>query len=199
MKDLEGEREGGLEALTRAYTRDAISVSEFERRAALIQQARDIAGIEAVLADLPREAPARDRPLAETRDRPLAGGIAASTRIDSSLAGSQSVSCVMSDRSLTGDWLTGNRVQAFTLMGSTKIDLRDVALPPEGLRIETTVCMGEVIITVPRGLAVRLNAAPFMGEVSAARNVRQRALPNEPILQIDGFVLMGSLKVVAPD
>lgn len=105
----------------------------------------------------------------------------------------------MSDRSLAGDWLTGNRVQAFTFMGRTKIDLRNVPLPPGGLRIETMVCMGEVVITVPRGLAVRLNASPFMGEVGANHDVTQRAAVGEPVVQIDGFILMGSLKVIASD
>jgi len=200
MKDLESEREGGLEALTRAYTSDAISVAEFERRAALIQQARDNASIEGILADLPREVP-RDRPLTRAGDR---GQVrdelrSSSPRIDDRLSGNQSISCVMSDRSLAGDWLTGNRVQAFTFMGRTKIDLRNVPLPPGGLRIETMVCMGEVVITVPRGLAVRLNASPFMGEVGANHDVTQRAAVGEPVVQIDGFILMGSLKVIASD
>ena len=61
------------------------------------------------------------------------------------------------------------------------------------------VCMGEIVITVPRGLAVRLNASPFMGEVGANREVTQRAAPGEPVIQIDGFVFMGSLRVIAAD
>ena len=105
----------------------------------------------------------------------------------------------MGERSLQGDWLTGDNVQAFTLMGSTRIDLRDIALPPDGLRFDIYVCMGEVVVTVPRGLAVRLNATPFMGEVSANRNVTQSPVAGEPGIRIDGFVLMGSLKIVVAD
>lgn len=200
MRELDEDRELGLEALTRAYTTDVISVSEFERRAALIQQASDGAAIRALLADFPQEEPrgrAVSRPsasgLARNADRP------APSRIDDRLSGSQSLTCVMGERSLQGDWLTGDHVHNYTLMGSTRIDLRDLALPPEGLRFEIFVCMGEVVITVPRGLAVRLNATPFMGEVTANRDVRQSPVAGEPGVRIDGFVLMGSLKVVAAD
>lgn len=183
MVNLDDARERALETLTKAYTADAIPVSEFERRASLVQKARDQAEIDVLVADLPRTAPT-DRPISRA------------TSTNPALAGSQSVACVMGERHLQGDWLSGDRVQNFTLMGSVKLDLRDAPLPPEGLRIEAFVCMGETTVIVPRGLAVRLNAVPFMGEASAARDVAQRANPGEPVVRIDGFVLMGSLRVV---
>ncbi|HUX36774.1 MAG TPA: LiaF domain-containing protein [Rectinemataceae bacterium] len=193
MNELEAERERGLEALTRAYTSDAISVSDFERRAGLVQQARDGASIREIVADLPVEAPGA-RPLSNSgRPSPL------SQRTDPSLSGSQSVACVMGDRHMQGDWLSGDRVQSFTLMGSTKLDLREVILPPGGLRIDLSVVMGETVVVVPRGLAVRLGAFPFMGEASAARDVAQRAAPGEPVVAIEGFAFMGSIRVIAAD
>ncbi len=192
MNDLEVERERGLEALTRAYTSDAISVTDFERRAGLVQQAKDSASIRELVADLPQEAPGASLP---SRGGPSSLG----RRTDPSLAGSQSIACVMGDRHMQGDWLSGDRVQSFTLMGSTKLDLRDVALPPGGLRIDLSVVMGETVVVVPRGLAVRLSAFPFMGEASAARDVAQRAAPGEPLLVIEGFAFMGSIRVIASD
>lgn len=202
MNELDNERERTLEALTRAYTADAIPVSEFERRAALVQKAARASELRDLLADLPAEAPG-DRPLSrrtEARGEPSRSGASAYRgELDPGLSGSQSLACVMGERNLQGDWLTGDRVQSFTLMGSTKIDLRDVALPPEGLRIEAFVVMGEALVVVPRGLAVRLNAVPFMGEANAARDVVQRAAPGEPVVRIEGFALMGSIRVVAAD
>ena len=200
MSDLDQIRERGLEALTRAYTSDAITVSEFERRAALVQAARDRAGIEELIRDLPGEAPG-DRPLSrrsEGSSRSEEGRRGAPLRV-AEMTGSQQVSCVMGDRRLQGDWLSGDRVQCFTLMGSTKLDLRDVPIPADGLRIEAFVVMGEAVIIVPRNLAVRLNAFPFMGEANAARDVAQRAAPGDPVLRVDGFALMGSIRVVAAD
>jgi hypothetical protein len=199
---VESKREQGLEALTRAFSADFLSMDEYEKRAGLVQNARDYAEIDAVLADLPREAPhdfpARPAPSGPDKASPR-DGLRGDVRIDTTLSGSQTVACVMGDRQLQGDWLTGDRVDSFTLMGSTKIDLRDVALPEGRLRIEAFVLMGETRIIVPRGLPVRLNAFPFMGEATARRDVNQRVVQGEPHVLIEGFVMMGSLVVIAQD
>jgi hypothetical protein len=191
-RTLESGREHALEVLTRAFSGDLVSMDEYERRATEIQKAGSVADIDLVVADLPGVSEA-SRPRREEA-RP-----AAATRVDSSLAGSQTLACVMGDRQLQGDWLNSSRVDSFTLMGSTKIDLRDVAMPPDQLKISTFVLMGETRVVVPRGMAVRLNVFPFMGEATAKRDVNQRIVPGEPYVVIEGFVMMGSLVVVAQD
>jgi len=192
MSELDLIRERGLETITRAYTSDAIPVSEFERRASVIQRARDASAVEAAIADLPPDMPS-DASRSKSDERPP------SNALDASLAGSQSVACVMGERHLQGDWLTGDRVRTVALMGSVRLDLREVSLPPEGLHIEVFVVMGETVVVVPHGTAVRLDAVPFMGEAAAARDVTQRASPDKPLVRIGGLALMGSIRVIAAD
>ncbi|MEI6873941.1 MAG: LiaF domain-containing protein [Spirochaetota bacterium] len=189
---METGREHALEILTRAFSGDLVSMEEYERRAGEIQKARSVADIDLVVADLsgvPEAQPSRN---GTTRPDPA-------SRVDPNLSGSQTLACVMGDRQLQGDWLNGSRVDSFTLMGSTKIDLRDVAMPDDHLKIQALVLMGETRVVVPRGMAVRLNVFPFMGEATAKRDVNQRVVPGEPYVIIEGFVMMGSLVVVAQD
>ena len=187
---IDEHRERALGILTGAFSSDLISMEEYERRAGEIQRCTSPIEVERAVSDLPTEA-------GETR-KPVSAA-ATERRVDASLSGSQTVACVMGDRQLQGDWLNGNRVESFTLMGSTKIDLRDVAMPAERLKIEAFVLMGETRVIVPRGMAVRLNVFPFMGDATAKRDVNQRVTPGEPYVVIEGFVMMGSLVVIAQD
>jgi hypothetical protein len=189
-------RDRALEAITRAFSSDRITVEEYERRAGQIQSARAVEEVERVLVDLPFPTPAS--PQATSRQAP-ASRSAMPPRVDPGLSGSQTVACVMGERQLQGDFLNGNRVETFTLMGSTKIDLRDTAMPEGRLKIEAFVLMGETRVVVPRGLPVHLNVFPFMGEAMAKRDVNQRVVPDEPHVLIEGFVMMGSIVVVAQD
>jgi hypothetical protein len=189
---VEASREHGLQTITKAFASDLISMEEYERRAGSLQKARSPEEVDLVIADLPAAAPQGRSPAPAPRS-------AVAPRVDESLSGSQTLACVMGERHLQGDWLNGDRVESFTLMGSTKIDLREVALPGERLKIEAFVLMGETRVIVPRGMAVRLNVFPFMGEAVAKRDVNQRVTPGEPYVLIEGFVMMGSLVVVAQD
>ena len=114
-QDLSSSRERGLETITKAFASDLISMDEYERRAGSLQKARSPEEVDLVIADLPAPAPQGRSPATAPR-------AALAPRVDESLAGSQSVACVMGERHLQGDWLNGDRVDSFTLMGSTRID-----------------------------------------------------------------------------
>lgn len=204
---LEERRERALERLTTAFSRDEIAMEDYEARAALAQRARDEEELARALDGLPGAAPAQGYPAArqESRparapySRPVAQAPVRELRVDPNLSGSTTLACVMGDRQLSGDWLNADRVDSFTLMGSTKIDLRDTAIPEGRLRIEAFCMMGETKVIVPRGLPVKLSAFPFMGEAKVASGVEQRIRPGEPFVDVSGFIMMGSLVVVAMD
>lgn len=203
-RSLESRRELALERLTTAFAEDRMSMEDYELRATAVQRADDAEELARLVADLPESAPAGRYPAAprspgaprppRAPERP-----SAPLRVDPGLSGGSTVACVMGERNLQGDWLNGDKVDAFTLMGSTKLDLRDTALPEGRLRIEVFCLMGETKVVVPRGLPVRIRAFPFMGEARAARDVDQRIDRDGPYVDIEGFVMMGSLVVVAAD
>lgn len=196
--ELDKLRQSALDRLTEAYASDLVTLESYEARAGLAQNASTARELDQAMEGLEASRPAtaareRTRPPVERQSA------RAPNRIDDSLGGLYSIACVMGDRQLTGDWLNGDQVGSFTVMGSTKIDLRDTALPPGRLKIDAFCLMGETKIIVPRGLPVRLNVFPFMGEAKLARDVRSRVLPGEPFVEVNGFAMMGSLVVVAAD
>lgn len=187
---LETRRERVMERLTQAFSTNGLDMEEYERRAGLAQAARMDAELEALVLDLPSEAPSGSAPA--RRSAPGSEYLRASAPLES---GSRSVACVMSDRRMTGDWLQTDKVDAFTLMGSTTLDLRGVELPPGPIRIDAFVLMGETVVIVPRDLPVRMDAFAFMGEASARRDVSQNVRGARTWVEVGGFVLMGSIEV----
>jgi len=208
---FEAHRQRVIDALTEAYASDRITVEEYEARAAAAAAADRPGELEDLIADLPvrrspEDAPRRSRsetpepPFAPRRPSPPPRPYTASYPAYGSGDGTVSVACVMGDRRMTGNWLDSDRVNSFTLMGSTRLDLRDADLPESGpVRIEAFVLMGETVVIVPRELPVRLTTMPFMGEAVARRDVDQNVRGARRWLEISGLVVMGSVVVKAAD
>ena len=190
LDGLERRRERVMERLTHAFSTNGLDMDEYERRAGLAQAASLDAELDALLLDLPGEAPVGNAPAMRAASAP--GYLRASAPLES---GSRSVACVMSDRRMTGDWLQSDKVETFTLMGSTTLDLRGVELPPGPIRIDAFVLMGETVVIVPRDLPVRMDAFAFMGEATARRDVSQNVRGARSWVEVGGFVLMGSIEV----
>ena len=127
---MEELRQAAMDRLTEAFAADQITMEEYERRASLANLAARPPALDDLTFDLP----------AINADGQKGGHAARSRRSSGSfdLIGAPPVTtgCVMGDRHLTGNWLTSDRVSTFTVMGSTKIDLRDVDLPPGATKIE---------------------------------------------------------------
>jgi len=208
---FEAHRQRVIDALTQAYASDQITMEEYEARAAAAAAADRPGELEDLISDLPAPRPSGDSvrrprhvapeaPLAPRRPSPPPRPYSASYPSYGSGDGTVSVACVMGDRRMTGNWLDSDRVNSFTLMGSTRLDLRDADLPESGpVRIEAFVLMGETVVIVPRELPVRLTAMPFMGEAVARRDVDQNIRGARRWLEISGLVVMGSVVVKAAD
>lgn len=204
-REFEEGRQRVLDRLTDAFAADRVSLEDYESRVVAVQRARAPSELAELVADLPEEAPKGAAPATRRpaeprrRDSPESQAGALRNSIDPGLAGSESVACVMSDRNLQGDWLTGDKVDSFTLMGSTKFDFRETTLPRGRVKIDAFCLMGDVKIIVPRGLPVKMTAFPFMADARVAHNVSRRVVPGEPYLEISGFVMMGDIQVSAAD
>lgn len=192
---LEARRQLALDRLTEAFSRDTISMEAYESRVATIQRATRPEEIDSGVSGLP-PLPASPQP----RDAKARGGRAPATvlanPIDPRLKGEETVACVMGNRVLQGDFLSGDKIGVFTVMGSTRIDLTATALPPGRLKIDAFCVMGDVKVIVPRGLPVKMNTFPIMGNSHIDREVDRRITRGEPYLEINGLALMGNLMVV---
>ena len=193
---LEDRRQHVLDRLTEAFAADQIFMEDYESRVVVAQNARDDSELDRAVAGL-QNSELRSGERATVAARPSAAALP--NRIDARISGSSSLACVMGERNLTGDWLSADQVSALTVMGSTKLDLRDTALPPGRLKIDAFIFMGEMQIIVPRGLPVNVNAFPFMGEARADRGVEHRVQAGRPFVEVNGFAMMGSIRVILGD
>jgi hypothetical protein len=197
-------RHAALDAVLTAYVHDKLTLQDYENRVDAIQKATTQDTIRVQVSDLPLSFAPLDsaRPVA-TRDQ---------------AAGQEKPTfalCIMGERKLTGDWLKGRGVISMTVMGETRIDLRNTMLPPGILKIQAFAVMGEIDIHVPKGVPVRMNVVPFMGEAHMHRSAVERndadrhssiadttgAAPGSPgvsvTIEISGLALMGSINVKA--
>lgn len=199
--DFEARRQKTIDILTEAYASDLIEVEEYEARAAVAASARLPRELDDLVADIPEPSRSTERsPSSSSCERARGGRFPDSYRPTQPAGHPLAVSCVMGDRRMTGNWLDSDTVNSFTLMGSTRLDLRDADLPESGpIRIDAFVLMGEVVVIVPREIPVRMTATPFMGEATTRRDVDQNVRGARRWVEVSGLVLMGSVVVKAAD
>ncbi|MEJ5183673.1 MAG: LiaF domain-containing protein [Rectinemataceae bacterium] len=121
--------------------------------------------------------------------------------------------CIMGDRRIVLGTEPARSATSFTLMGSTKIDLSEANIPPEGLHLEVIAVMGETVIIVPPDIPVKMSVVPIMGEAVVRRGVlssvpvradRERDTDlgqleiSAGTIEISGLALMGSVSVRTP-
>lgn len=192
---LEARRQLALDRLTEAFASDLITMDGYEGRVSRVQGADGPEAIDEAVSDLPQVSPRAGKSAPERSSRRKSPELY-SNAVDSRLRGEESVSCIMGNRVLSGDWLSGDKVGVFTLMGSTKIDLMDTALPPGRLRIDAFCLMGDIKVVVPRGLPVKMNGLPIMGNAHVAREVERHIERGSPYVEVSGLTLMGNIVIV---
>ncbi|MCX7025189.1 MAG: LiaF-related protein [Spirochaetes bacterium] len=183
---IDRRRQAVMDRLTEAFSSDALDMEEYERRASAANIASTTLDLDLLVADLDLSRP---KPVASPGRR------TASDVSDRRGGPEQTVACIMGERTLSGDWLTSDRVSTFTLMGNTQIDLRDVSLPAGPTRIDIFTLMGETVIMVPRDLPVRMTATPVMAEARLNRDVNGNTRDADTWIEVGGMVVMGSLVV----
>ena len=201
---LEARRELALDRLTEAFASDLVTMEDYEARVSEVQNADRPGAIDAAVADLPQVKPrddAKGRGAAKRGSGRGSGSrsLAYRNAIDPRLRGEENVACILGNRNLQGDFLSGDRIGSFTVLGNTSIDLRDTALPPGALRIDAFCVMGNLKVIVPHGLPVKMNSLPVLGDSHIARDVERRVERGMPHVVVNGFAIMGNLVVVAQD
>ena len=96
------------------------------------------------------------------------------------------------DRQVSHADLRGEEI--VTVMGTSKLDMRDITISDMPAELNITCVMGQVNIRVPSDLSVAIDNSTVMGESKDDR----RAAPSSADaadLTITGTVVMGSLKV----
>lgn len=94
---------------------------------------------------------------------------------------------------VTTDDFRGGEVRA--VMGSAKLDMRDLGAPSPTASLDVNCVMGEIALRVPPDWSVRIDSSAVMGEAKDERPRTPSAQSAAPDLIITGAVVMGSLKI----
>ena len=198
-------RERVIQALSRGFSEDVLTIDEFERRLDVAVRAGSPAELDALLADLP--GPGVDVG-AEPAARPPATRAPSPSGDDSAR---QHVIAIMSGNTRAGAWRPRRKIFAYAFWGGAELDFREAALLPGVTEVVAIGIMGGVDIIVPPGVGVEVNGFAFMGGLDAPRGLpgldlvigtggSERRAEREPAhdgprIRVTGFALMGGVSV----
>lgn len=171
-----GDRERrDVDALLQEALGDGVlSLSEYDERAAQCWAARTRTELDLVVRDLPGGRPPQP-PVVAPGATPITRRVVA----------------VMSESELAVPLAPGQPVQAISVMGEAKVDLRREDLPAE-VHVHAVAVMGEVKVHVPPGSHVHLTGGALMGERKAKLGP---AVPGGPVIHVSATAIMGTVVV----
>jgi len=189
---LAGKRQQVLDRLTDAFSLGYLDMDAYEQRVEAATTTQLPVVLDGLVMDLPSN-------LAEQAAAPQGTVRTALYGSNTALSGlpRMNTACIMGDKRYSGNWLESDKVTAFTLMGSTRLDLCDCQLPPGPTSIELFTLMGDIHITVPASIPVRFNVTSIMADAKIDRAVNQKVQSATSWIEVSGLVLMGDVKVKA--
>ena len=179
-------REHTIDALCRHFANDALTVDEFERRVDLAHRASNIDDLARLLEDLPE--------LGRPSSAPApAGESAPGAAVERAERGY--VVAIMGGATRKGRWAPAQRTLVYTTWGGVELDFREAELPPGVTELTVCAVMGGVEILVPPGLAVDSDGVAIAGGFDQIGNASAPTSPDQPVLRIRGFTLMGGMEI----
>lgn len=171
MSDFADKKTAAIEILTKRFSKDELSMEEYERLVSDIQNADSEREL-SVVADIASGS----------------GGYIDQGDIQTNVA-------ILSERRLSGSWLTKRSVAGITFLASQVFDFRNVHLPAGVTTIELFTIFGAVEIIVPPTLAVRMEVSPLAGEAKLNRGVKTEEETGKAVLLVCGNAIFGSIIV----
>lgn len=139
-------RDHAIERLQDHFAKNHLEVAEYERRVELAERATTDAALVALLADLPS--------LPSDRAIAVAGGAGRVTA---------TVSATLGSASRRGRWRVPSLVKVRAVLGSVSLDLSEAELAAGETVLEVSALLGNVVVTVPEGLAVECEGSALLG------------------------------------
>jgi hypothetical protein len=168
----DAERECAVAMLQQATEEGRLTLGEYSSRldAALAARARG------QLGELVRDIPASSHPV-----RALS-------------AAASKITAILGNNSRTGRWQVAGEIEAVSILGTCKLDLRDAEIQGSEIVIKVTVVLGSMEILVPPGVRVEMEQVSVMAGRSEKRS-RHEPVAGAPVVYIQGSVYLGSITV----
>ena len=181
---LRDRREQVIASLNEHFAADVLDVDEFDARVDAAHQAKTIAALERLVADL--------APLPPTAPRPETTALV--VHDNPHRPAEKSLSTIFGGTERRGPWLVPSKLKLRTWWGGSMLDFREADFGPGVTELQVSCVMGGVHIIVPPQLAVDVEVSAIMGGVDE-RHATGRPDPGRPILRITGLVMMGGLEI----
>ena len=177
------------EVLRTAAGEGRIDLEELDERLGLTYAAKTYGDLVPITADLPVAGAPHAVPPAPRPQAPLVPA----TRHESSFS-------IMSDCTRRGVWQVPEKHNAFTMMGSITLDLREAQLSSHETVIEVYAIMAGVEIVVNPWTQVVVEGVGIMGAFNEARTkVEPDIRPDSPVVRVKGLALMAGVDVKRKD
>ena len=187
MRVSDDDRYKVAEVLRQAAGEGRIDLEELDQRLEATFAAKTYAELVPLTVDLPAHTTTRavvPKPV-EHRSVPAVAGPSYTTSM-----------AIMSECKRVGPWTVGDSHNAFALMGSVVLDMRQASFAAREVVVHANAVMGEVRILVDAATTVVVEGAAVMGEFSEQRpKVPYAPTADSPVVRVRGFCLMGSVHV----
>lgn len=200
MRASDADRERVAGVLRESYAEGRLSPAEHEERLAEVYRATTYGELLPTLTDLPvppgtLELPGTPQsPVSWSAAVPAATGAGALV-VDPGRAGSGEARlvAVFSGFDRKGHFVLAPKVNATCIFGGGTIDLSHAVLTARETEIQAVCIFGGVEITVPSGVAVRLEVTGVFGGSDGPRD--EALPPNAPVLRVTGAAIFGGVSI----
>ncbi|MCL4212465.1 MAG: DUF1707 domain-containing protein [Gemmatimonadales bacterium] len=181
---LDLEREEVVQALCAHYAQDHLSTGELESRFERVYRSTDRRELRTVLEGLPAMGPLVPPPAPLYALANTGSGLPADEKRYLSL---------FSEVKKEGHWVPARRIRLKVIFGSVLLDLREAALPPDGIEIDADVLFGEAKVLLPPGIGAQVDCSAILG---TAEDKSRPGVPGAPVIRVTGSALMGGIVVI---
>ena len=206
-KALRVARKRTVDALRSHFVRSHISFDVFDKRSAEALRAADLRQLDALVVDLPGGEPPQKAEVAKPILPAGLGPAEASPAAQGEQLPARRVAelpvptrrnrfvSVFSTTKRFGNWTAPDReTKIVSVFGETRLDFRDVSLPPGPTHLHCVSVCGSTKIIVPPELFVQVDGTAFLGEFGDVGSSMPPG-PEDGWLKITGVAVMGEVKV----
>ena len=183
---LQARREQTIAALCEHFSKDNLTLEEFERRLDDAHRVQTVPELTRLLEDLPV--------LATSSPRSPAASSASLPRVSDHVRDQQHLVAIMGGVDRRGQWQPARRTFCYAMMGGMSLDFREALLPPGETEVTIIAVMGGAEIIVPPGVRIDCHGIAIMGGFDHVEDTKALD-PNAPTLRINGFALMGGVEI----
>ncbi|NCN05911.1 MAG: cell wall-active antibiotics response protein [Spirochaetales bacterium] len=175
-QSLDQEKNKILDELSLAFSRDRISLDDYERVVGLITKAPNFPALQEAI-----------------RDYPIGANTPGVSQGSSTTSGTRTSVAIFSGTELKGRFKASRHHRALAVFGGVDIDLRDAVIPSEGMTIETAAVFGGIDIFVPPTVNVVTSGFAIFGGFES--HDQEAEMPGAPTIYIKGVAVFGGVEV----